>query len=428
MQAYPNANYYPHPGYAHQRPPPPLQPGTYVTSYSASYPHFVPPGPQPQQPPPGYQPFPSAGYDGYPVVPEPRDRRERHRDRDRERPGKHDMHRSHSLAVPNPTAVPLKSALKRRPHDRSASAGNVIPPMQQQPSMSRTSSRAPSEPRERTTSTGRRRADSLPFKYDHVFLTFPSSNEVKLENCDFHTMEELRQHLLPSWPAGVGQEGMNRYEPTWSAQFNGTPWATSSTSPDAIIARRMICSIYSVLASQGYCYTATASTSIPPAKLIFTRGAPEQIPYFFTISTSQGGSKLSILDAPPPVVDRLGHELRALFPRLIEVDRTTADGETRVHLRRGSPTDTDKLRFSTHILGYLNSLGFKLDGSIPMGKAGPLGLGSRKELWIFRATASRRPGSAHGRNREPSINSPYNGQNGSAHGHSSMHDHDPDYQ
>lgn len=70
---------------------------------------------------------------------------------------------------------------------------------------------------------------------DHVFLTFPTSNEVRVENCDFHTVEELRQHVLPSWPAGVGQEGMNRHEPVWIAQFNGTPWATSSTSPDSIM-------------------------------------------------------------------------------------------------------------------------------------------------------------------------------------------------
>jgi hypothetical protein len=179
--------------------------------------------------------------------------------------------------------------------------------------------------------------------------------------------------------------------------------------------------------------------------------AGEQFPHFFTISVSTSGSKLSILDAPPPIIDNLGHQLRAYFHRLIEVDRTTSDGETRIQIGRGSAsgefhsavalhtplcrkliyfsrlqaTDSDKLRFSTHVLGFLNSVGFKLDGSIPMGKAGPLGFGSRKELWIFRSMPTQRSTSALGRPREGSMNGQY--RDGSAHGHSSMHDHDDPY-
>ena len=56
-----------------------------------------------------------------------------------------------------------------------------------------------------------------------------------------------------------------------------------------------------------------------------------------------------------------------------------------------------------------------------MGKAGPLGFGSRKELWIFRSTQARRP-SIGGRNREGSMSSQF--RDGSAHGHGSMPDHD----
>ncbi len=263
MQAYHNTNYYaPQPAYPQRGPPLGPQPGTYLTGFSATYPHFPQPQPPPgaQGPPQGYQPFPGAvyppeQYEAYPqaVVPDRRrDRdRARERDRERERADKYGLHRSNTVATPNPNAMPLKSAMKKSGrHDRSASMSN--PPMMQQ-SMSRASSRAPSENRERTTSTGRRRLESLPHKYgkcqynvlqivrgswyfiDHVFLTFPTSNEVRVENCDFHTVEELRQHVLPSWPAGVGQEGMNRHEPVWIAKFNGTPWATSSTSPDSIM-------------------------------------------------------------------------------------------------------------------------------------------------------------------------------------------------
>lgn len=63
-----------------------------------------------------------------------------------------------------------------------------------------------------------------------------------------------------------------------------------------------------------------------------------------------------------------------------------------------------------------------------MGKAGPLGFGSKKEIWVFRGMQQRRPPSAM-RNREGSTNGQFgngsaHGHSGSAHGHGSMHDHD----
>lgn len=71
-----------------------------------------------------------------------------------------------------------------------------------------------------------------------------------------------------------------------------------------------------------------------------------------------------------------------------------------------------------------------------MGKAGHLGFGSRKELWVFRAQQQqRRPGSAGGWNRERdrereggaggwNREGSMNGhRDGSAHGHSSAHGH-----
>lgn len=73
-----------------------------------------------------------------------------------------------------------------------------------------------------------------------------------------------------------------------------------------------------------------------PAKLIFSRGAPEQIPYFFTASLSGGGSKLTILDAHPQILEGLGQNLRTVFQRQIQVDRTTESGLYTIHLARGT--------------------------------------------------------------------------------------------
>lgn len=73
----------------------------------------------------------------------------------------------------------------------------------------------------------------ISFLSEHLFLTFPGSNEVKLDNADEHTVDELRQNFLLAWPPGVAEEGLGRNEPTWRAQFNGVPWASSGT--DAIM-------------------------------------------------------------------------------------------------------------------------------------------------------------------------------------------------
>ena len=54
-------------------------------------------------------------------------------------------------------------------------------------------------------------------------------------------------------------------------------------------------------------------------------------------------------------------------------------------------------------------MGFRLNGIVPMAKAGHLGFGSKKELWVFSGTPPR-PGSASGHNS-------VRGRSSSAHGH-----------
>lgn len=184
-----------------------------------------------------------------------------------------------------------------------------------------------------------------------------------------------------------------------------------------------------------------------PAKFIFSRSTPEEIPYFFTISLSQSGGKLSILDAPSHVTESLNHSLRSAFPRQIIADRATEEGVCVIELRKSSSEsfdcrliqsqfvhmffrsawESDKNRFSASVLGALSDFGFKLNGSIPMGKAGHLGFGSRKELWVFRATQQKRSESAQGWNRDGSVSGQRDGSahgHGSMHGHNSMHNHD----
>ena len=134
---------------------------------------------------------------------------------------------------------------------------------------------------------------------------------------------------------------------------------------------------------------------------------------FFSIALSQNGDKLSLLGVPPQLAHSLGDNLRSTWPHRVASDRAREDGVHIIELRKGYGTsgsyllrwrrlgadhdaggDSDRTTFHAFVLGYFGNIGFKLDGSIPMGKAGPLGFGSRKELWVFRGSRARPP-SAH---------------------------------
>lgn len=51
----------------------------------------------------------------------------------------------------------------------------------------------------------------------------------------------------------------------------------------------------------------------------------------------------------------------------------------------GGP-DVDKSLFIAFVLRFLSSAGFKLDGSLPMGKRGFFSFSSPKEIWMFRGS------------------------------------------
>ncbi|KAF7791889.1 hypothetical protein EIP86_002913 [Pleurotus ostreatoroseus] len=110
---------------------------------------------------------------------------------------------------------------------------------------------------------------------------------------------------------------------------------------------------------------------------------------FFSVLISQSGEKLSLLGIHPQIAHSLGDSLRATFPHKIASDRAREDGIHIIELRKGIGSDIDRTIFHATVLRFFSAYGFKLDGSIPMGKAGPIGFGSRKELWVFRGSRPR---------------------------------------
>ncbi|OCH96114.1 hypothetical protein OBBRIDRAFT_787563 [Obba rivulosa] len=302
-------------------------------------------------------------------------------------PRRKHLHRSSSAAPSGKSGGPLKSALKR--HDKlSASDGAPL-----------TRSRTTSDTRPRVNSQTRHRSNSLPhFVPEHIFFSVHSTNEFRMDNIAYQsTLEELKEHVLPMWPQGVSLDDSREHR--WRVQFMGSPW--SSVGTDFVLAQRLVTRLFTILASQGYSYLTTVNVRnrLQPPRLVFSQSEPDLAADFFTVTFNKSGYKLSILDAPIEVTQDLGASLRKAFPRRITTDRAMEEGVYVIEVKKGGSYGTpevDKSTFTAYFLQFLNSVGFKLNGSIPLGKKAGFGLGPRKDVWFFRGT-TRRPESRQSR-------------------------------
>ncbi|KAI0335236.1 hypothetical protein GY45DRAFT_1240736 [Cubamyces sp. BRFM 1775] len=241
--------------------------------------------------------------------------------------------------------------------------------------------------RKRTRSGSRLRSNSIPrFEPDHLILTLRSTNQLVVENLTNHQMgDELTEEVLPIWPRGANTIENRRGK--WQIEFAGTPWSCSGL--DAIMAAKMICRLYLVLARQGYSYLSTINIGNPwkPPSMVFVDTTPDYEALVFLIMLSKRGDRLTIIDGPLELTQQLGIELRRNFPRRITTDRATEDGLHIFEVKKGSygmPT-VDKSMLIAVVLHFFNSAGFRLSGSIPMGSRNPFNFGHRKEMWVFKS-------------------------------------------
>ncbi|KAJ8489793.1 hypothetical protein ONZ51_g2722 [Trametes cubensis] len=221
---------------------------------------------------------------------------------------------------------------------------------------------------------------------DHLILTLRSTNQLVVDNLTNHQMgDELSEEVLPIWPRGANSIENRRGK--WQIEFAGTPWSCSGL--DAIMAAKMICRLYLVLARQGYTYLSTINVGNPwkPPSMVFVDTTPDYEALVFLIMLSKRGDRLTIIDGPPELTQQLGIELRRNFPRRITTDRATEDGLHIFEVKKGSygmPT-VDKSMLIAFVLHFFNSANFRLSGSIPMGSRNPFNFGHRKEMWVFKS-------------------------------------------
>ncbi|KAI0639437.1 hypothetical protein C8Q77DRAFT_1213997 [Trametes polyzona] len=245
--------------------------------------------------------------------------------------------------------------------------------------------------RQRTRSGSRmRRSGSVPrFTPEHLVLTLRSTNQLHIENLSSQEAgDEIMEYVLPEWPDGVNTFENRRGK--LRVEFAGHPWLC--TGLHAVMAGRMICRLYAVLARLGYTYQSTVNVGNPwmPPSMIFVDSTPDYEAKIFVLMLSKRGDRLTVLDGPPELTQQLGIELRAAFPRKITTDRATEDGLHIFDIKKGGygAPEVDKSLLVAFVLRFFNFSGFRLSGAVPLGSKSFLsgfGLARRKEMWVFRS-------------------------------------------
>jgi len=192
------------------------------------------------------------------------------------------------------------------------------------------------------------------------------------------------------WPDG--HDEMVKRRNKWRVTFRGSPWASSSASEGGIAARRIIRNIFAAMASLGFSYsTVTNSSAFNPPSLIFSRVPAEifsmQTADFFILSISRNQRRWTFIEAPEGIVRNLGLDLKQYFPYQVASDRLAEHGMLELEIKdriRGTPK-LDRYLFVAWLLQYISMKGgYTLEASVPLGKRRYGGLGSRKEVWVFR--------------------------------------------
>ncbi|KAF9237347.1 hypothetical protein BU15DRAFT_88791 [Melanogaster broomeanus] len=278
---------------------------------------------------------------------------------------------------PNPDAVgtgrapkprvkqkpPLKSALKKSGMKRSESV-SAVP-------LART--RTNSSARQRTTLMTRTRTNSNPsFQPDHMFVSFHGTNELRLGNIAFkETLDAIREHIMPMWPHGVSSQMTSAH--SWRVTFSRNPW--SATGSDAIIVQRMISELFACLCRRGYQYLTSLTTGYSYPQLVFRDVVEDEDSEFFVAYMSRTGHKMTLVRPPRRIAAQSASEGEIYS---IELKRNAF----------GTP-ELDKDVFASHALQEISSLGYKLEATVPLPRAGILGFGGKKEIWVFRGTRIR---------------------------------------
>ncbi|KAG6813804.1 hypothetical protein H0H92_007216 [Tricholoma furcatifolium] len=276
-------------------------------------------------------------------------------------------------------AVPLKSALKKpaQPANEGLSRQATYP------------AAYPNIPRPRLPSNNlvKYPTDHNPdeFRPLHMFMSFIGNNELRIENIMEPGLLELRSTILPMWPDGVDVDTQHGHD--WTVKFRNNPWTLEGLH--APRAWAIIVQLFTLFARRGFSFQSTMNFRNMTPRLVFEVTSEDRTSQFFIAYLSRGGRRLTLIKPPTIVDETLGHQLKAVLPRKINEEAVGKD----LRILEVKKTDTGGFEaepqfFLMHVLKILADLSYNLATGLPLGRKGPFGLRSGKELLVFRGSGN----------------------------------------
>jgi len=93
---------------------------------------------------------------------------------------------------------------------------------------------------------------------------------------------------------------------------------------------------------------------------------------------SRGGRRVTLIDPPAHIMAQFGSKLRS------SIDEVDVNYESELVIAEIGGTAVKPSFFLMKVLKALMDLRFELNATVPMARGGPLGMGSRRELLVFK--------------------------------------------
>ncbi|KAJ7634289.1 hypothetical protein DFH06DRAFT_684769 [Mycena polygramma] len=339
-------------------------PNGYMPIYAAPNPYApaTPYGLTQSTPHPAQVPFipPTAMLETPPVQPQPLQ-------------SKHRPKHSHRAAT---TPLPLKSALKKT-GTAAIVPGAPAPLAEGSHPRRRTASRTKPDAHTAVAPIEQALAPSVGENF-HMFVTFKGDSEMLLENTLDHARREIETEIFPIWPYGVETQ-VRGYD--WIVRFRNAPW--NMNGPDVAVAWKLIVELFSLFSRRGFTFMTTTKCTTAQPRLIFQSTRPDKDSIFFLAYLSRGGRRISLINPPPRVALAFAPTLNLYLSNQVEVsqDQDMIIAETKRELGSAAIKPAG---FLMQILRVLMEQHFNLNATLPMARGGPLGMGPRRELLVFK--------------------------------------------
>ncbi|KAJ6519802.1 hypothetical protein C8R45DRAFT_1066367 [Mycena sanguinolenta] len=275
------------------------------------------------------------------------------------------------------TPLPLKSALKK-PGGAGATPGPAAP-MQLPESSFQVKRRTNSKIKHEHAVPNHQTAEPMMMEEPcyHMFVTFKGDSELLFENTLENARKEIERKIFPLWRHGVETQFRGA---DWILRFRNAPW--NMNGPEVTVAWKLISALFTLFAERGFQFMASTKCTTTQPRLVFQSSQADRLSVFFLAYLSRGGRRISLIHPPYHIAAAFAARLRVFLPN--KIDESHETDTLVVEIKREIGTTVKASHFLMQILKVLMELGFNLNATVPMARGGPLGLGSRRELLVFK--------------------------------------------